>query len=211
MTLTGPGGTGKTRLAQEIAAEALGSAIPMGSSSSILPQSVTPDYVVPTIASVLGVRENSGEPLSETLTRSLAERLHAAGTGQLRAGPGGGSEISPALLARCPQLAILATSREPLHVRAERVFPVSPLPLPDLQRLADPRRIGARALRRPLRRAGAGSRSRIHADRRERLSQWQPFAGGWTACRWPSNWLLPGCASCRRRHYSPAWSEACHC
>ena len=47
----------------------------MGSSSSILPRSVPRTYVVPTIASVLGVREHSGEPLSETLTRYLADRL----------------------------------------------------------------------------------------------------------------------------------------
>jgi predicted ATPase/class 3 adenylate cyclase len=135
VTLTGPGGSGKTRLAQEVAAEAL-ERYPDGVFFVDLAPIRAADYVVPTIASVLGVREHPEEPLPKTLNRYLAERwmllvldnceqvLEAAGN-------------VAALLAQCPQLAVLATSREPLRVRGERVVPVSPLPLPDLQRLPD--------------------------------------------------------------------------
>ena len=135
MTLTGPGGTGKTRLALEVAAGAL-ARYPDGGYFVDLGLVLTADDVVPAIASVLGVRDNSGEALLATVSRSLAQRcllLILDNCEQvLAAAPDVG-----ALLARCPQLALLATSREPLHLRAERTFPVAPLPLPNVQRLPD--------------------------------------------------------------------------
>ncbi|MCC2628276.1 MAG: adenylate/guanylate cyclase protein [Thermomicrobiales bacterium] len=135
VTLTGAGGTGKTRLAQEIAAEAL-ERYPDGVFFVDLALIRAADYVVPTIASVLGVRENPGEPLPETLTRYLAERRMLLVLDNCEQVLEAAGDLA-SLLAHCPQLVILATSREPLRVRVERVFPVSPLPLPDLQGLPD--------------------------------------------------------------------------
>ena len=73
VTLTGPGGTGKTRLALEVAAEAL-DRYPDGVFFVDLSPLTDPALVVPTIAVALGVRETAGEPLRETLTRYLRER-----------------------------------------------------------------------------------------------------------------------------------------
>ena len=86
-------------------------------------------FVLPTIASALGVRERPGQSLRETLARVLAPKqllLLLDNCEQvLEAAP----EIA-ALLAACPQLSVLATSRAALRVRGEREVPLLPLPLP---------------------------------------------------------------------------------
>jgi predicted ATPase/class 3 adenylate cyclase len=133
VSLTGPGGTGKTRLALEIAAEALDQ-YPEGVFFVDLAPIRAADYVVPTIAGVLGVRENPGEPVSETLGRYLAQRRMLLVVDNCEQVLEAAGDIAT-LLARCPHLAVLATSREPLRVRAEQSFPVAPLPLPDPQHL----------------------------------------------------------------------------
>jgi predicted ATPase/class 3 adenylate cyclase len=135
VTLTGPGGSGKTRLAQEVAAEAL-ERYPNGVFFVDLAPIRAADYVLSTIASLLGVREIGGEPVRETLTRYLAERQMLLVLDNCEQVLEAAGDVA-ALLARCPHLAILVTSREPLRIRGERVFPVSPLPLPNLQRLPD--------------------------------------------------------------------------
>jgi predicted ATPase/class 3 adenylate cyclase len=135
VTLTGPGGTGKTRLAHEIAAEML-EQYPDGVFFVDLAPIRARDYVVPAIASVLGVREIGGEPLQETLARYLAERRMLLVLDNCEQVLEAAEDVA-SLLAHCLHLVILATSREPLHLRVERVFPVSPLPLPELQRFPD--------------------------------------------------------------------------
>jgi predicted ATPase/class 3 adenylate cyclase len=135
ITLTGPGGTGKTRLAVEVGAEAL-DRFPDGVFFVDLAPVRDPTYVIPATASVLGVRESAGEPLRETLGRALAERRTLLILDNFEHVLEAAADVA-ALLARCPQLVILATSREPLRVRAEHVFPISPLSLPDPHRLPD--------------------------------------------------------------------------
>ena len=128
VTVAGPGGTGKTRLALEVAAHLRGTF-----RDGVVFVDLAPlrdaQFVLPTIAGALGVRERPGQPLLETLCRFLAPKrllLLLDNCEQvLEAAP----EIA-ALLATCPQLSVLATSRATLRVRGERVFPVSPLPLP---------------------------------------------------------------------------------
>jgi predicted ATPase/class 3 adenylate cyclase len=135
ITLTGPGGTGKTRLAQEIGAEAL-DRFPDG----VFFVDLTPvrdlTFVIPTIAGVLGLQEVSGESLRETLGRALVERRMLLMLDNFEHVLEAAADVA-ALLARCPQLVNLVTSREPLRVRAERIFPISPLSLPDLLHLPD--------------------------------------------------------------------------
>jgi predicted ATPase len=133
VTLTGPGGTGKTRLALEVAAEAL-DRYPDGVFLVDLSLLTEPALVVPTIAVALGVRETAGEPLRETVIRHLRERRLLLVLDNCEQVLESASDIAT-LLAACPNLSILATSREPLHIRAEREIAVAPLPLPDPGRL----------------------------------------------------------------------------
>ena len=128
LTLTGPGGTGKTRLAMEIGAEAL-DRYPDGVFFVDLAPLTDPALVIPTIATTLGVREVVSQPLFQTLSGFLMDKkmllLLDNFERLLAAAPDVG-----ALLATSPQLAVLATSRGSLHVRGEREFPLLPLPLP---------------------------------------------------------------------------------
>jgi predicted ATPase/transcriptional regulator with XRE-family HTH domain len=128
VTVTGPGGTGKTRLALDVATHLRGTF-----RDGVLFVDLAPlreaQFVLPTLASTLGVRERAGQPLLETLSRFLAPKqllLLLDNCEQvLEAAP----DIA-ALLATSPQLSVLATSRATLLVRGERIFPVPPLPLP---------------------------------------------------------------------------------
>jgi predicted ATPase/class 3 adenylate cyclase len=133
VTLTGPGGTGKTRLALEVAAEAL-DRYPDGVFVVDLSLLTEPALVVPAITVALGVRETVGEPLPETLIRYLQERELLLVLDNCEQVLESASDIAT-LLAACPNLSILATSREPLHIRAEREIAVAPLPLPEPGRL----------------------------------------------------------------------------
>jgi predicted ATPase/DNA-binding XRE family transcriptional regulator len=133
VTLTGPGGTGKTRLALEVAAEAL-DRYPDGVFVVDLAPITDPQLVVPAIAVALRVRESVGEPLRETLTRYLRKRRLLLVLDNCEQVLASASDIAT-LLAACPNLAILATSREPLHIRAEHELEVPPLPLPAPGRL----------------------------------------------------------------------------
>ena len=133
VTLTGPGGVGKTRLAQAVATAALGR-YPDGVSFVDLSPLTDPALVVPTIAGALGVREIAGESLRETVSRFLRDRRLLLVLDNCEQVLEAGSDIA-ALVAACPHLIILATSREPLNIRAEREIAVTPLPLPDPGRL----------------------------------------------------------------------------
>jgi predicted ATPase/class 3 adenylate cyclase len=147
VTLTGPGGSGKTRLAIEIAGEVL-DGFPDGVYFVDLSPLRDPSLVVARIASTLSVREAPGEDLRDTLAAFLAEKRLLLVLDNFEQVLAAAADIA-ALLAACPQLAVLATSREPLHLRAEREFPVLPLALADEAAppaLADLARVPAVAL-----------------------------------------------------------------
>ena len=128
VTLTGAGGTGKTRLAIAVAAE-MGDAFPDGVVFVDLSPLTDPTLVVPTIATSLGVREVVDQSLSETLSSFLTSKQLLLVLDNCERILAAAPDITT-LLAACPGLSVLATSREPLHVRGEREFPVPPLPLP---------------------------------------------------------------------------------
>jgi len=133
LTLTGPGGIGKTRLAIEAAAEALQDFAQGAYFVNLAPIS-DPALVVATIAQTLGVKERGSRPLLERLTDELREQrllLLLDNFEQVL-------ETAPQLaelLASCPKLKLLVTSREVLHLYGEHEFGVPPLSLPDRAQL----------------------------------------------------------------------------
>ncbi len=129
LTLTGPGGIGKTRLALQAAADLLDHFVD-GVYFVPLAAIVDPDLVLPAIAQVLGVRTDPAQPVQATLQEYLCDR-------QLLLVLDNFEQVLPAalgvatLLHACPRLKVLATSRAPLHLYGEHEFPVPPLALPD--------------------------------------------------------------------------------
>ena len=135
VTLTGSGGTGKTRLAVQVAAD-VSELFPGGVFFVNLAPISDPALVVPTIAETLAIRERSGWALLECLVEELRERqvlLLLDNFEQLVSA----AEQVASLLATCSGLKVLVTSREVLHVRAEHEFPVPPLAVPDPDHLPD--------------------------------------------------------------------------
>jgi predicted ATPase/class 3 adenylate cyclase len=132
VTLTGPGGVGKTRLALQVAADVL-EVFPDGAFFVELGPLTDPALVPSTVASTLGVREEGGRPVFEALTGYLRDRqlllLLDNVEHLLPSAP-----IVSDLLRLCPAVKILATSRSPLHLRGEREYPVSTMAIPDPSR-----------------------------------------------------------------------------
>jgi predicted ATPase len=126
LTLTGAGGTGKTRLALEVAAELVGE-YPNGVFFVPLAPISDPSLVVPTIAQTLGVKEQAGEPLDRALSRELESKTMLLFVDNFEQVVGAAPDVAK-LLERAPQLNVLATSREPLHLGAELEYAVPPLP-----------------------------------------------------------------------------------
>jgi predicted ATPase/class 3 adenylate cyclase len=131
VTLTGPGGTGKTRLALEAAAEALAS-FPGGVWFLDLASVTDPTLLLDQIAGVLGIREYVDRGPLDQMANALAGRrtlLVLDNLEQFRPFDMLGRIVAD-VLGAAPELAILATSRAPLRLGLEREVPVPPLPLP---------------------------------------------------------------------------------
>lgn len=128
VTLIGPGGTGKTRLSLQMAAELI-DRFKDGVFFVDLAPLREPESVLAAIARTVGLRETSDRPLLDELKEYLQDRrilLLLDNFEQVAAAAPNVAE----LLGHCPDLQILVTSREALHVRGEQVFPVPPLALP---------------------------------------------------------------------------------
>jgi predicted ATPase len=135
MTLTGPGGIGKTRLGIRVAEE-LADEFADGVCFDSLAPIREPELVIPTIARTLGLRELGERPLSERLGELLKERELLLVLDNFEQVVEAAPRVAE-LLAVCPRLKVLATSREVLHLSSERVFPVPPLGLPDVEQLPE--------------------------------------------------------------------------
>src|SRR6266480_1870650 len=129
LTLTGPGGTGKTRLGLQVAAE-LCEEFSNGVFFVNLAPLSDPELVVPSIAQTLGLKETAGQPLLDLVSAWLREKEQLLLLDNFEQVAEAAVEVS-ALLARCPQLHVLVTSRAVLHLSGEQEFPVPPLSLPD--------------------------------------------------------------------------------
>ena len=130
MTLTGPGGSGKTRLALAAASE-MAEAFEDGVWLVGLASISDPDLVPQTVASTLGVRETQGRSLIEALVEYLESRDVLLLLDNCEHLVEACAALSNTLLHACPELKILATSRETLAVAGERNWPVPSLSSPD--------------------------------------------------------------------------------
>lgn len=144
VTLTGAGGSGKTRLALEMAGD-LAPAFGDGAAFVDLAPLADAALVPVAIAETLGVRETGDRPLLASLAEALRRRHlllvldnfeHVLAAGPAVAG----------LLAAAPRLRVLATSRAPLRVRGEHVYPVAPLDYPAPASLASPTTLSVEAI-----------------------------------------------------------------
>jgi predicted ATPase/DNA-binding XRE family transcriptional regulator len=128
VTLTGPGGTGKTRLALEVA-PLLGDAFPDGVAFVSLAAVQSPDLVIPAIAEAIGVRDTGGMALPERLRHALRDRRVLLVLDNLEHLPGAATPVAE-LIRICQQVSVLATSRAPLRLSGEHEYPVPPLSAP---------------------------------------------------------------------------------
>src|SRR6266700_6332288 len=135
VTLTGPGGTGKTRLALQVAAE-LSDLFADGISFVDLAPLNDPALVIAAIAQSLGIREVGGQPLLERLKDELQRKQMLLLLDNFEQVVSAAVQVAD-LLATCPQLKVIVTSRVVLHVQAEQEFFVPSLSLPDPNHLPD--------------------------------------------------------------------------
>jgi len=129
VTLTGAGGTGKTRLAVQAGLE-LVEHFPNGVLFVGLAPLTDARLVIPAIAQTVGVRESPGEPLLDTLAAHLEMRRLLLILDNLEHVVDAAADVA-ALVSRAGGLTVLATSREPLRIDAEQEFPLAPLEAAD--------------------------------------------------------------------------------
>ena len=133
LTLTGPGGSGKTRLAQAAAAEVRGD-FADGALFVALAPLHNAEQVIDLIAQACGIPASPGQPLAASLGAQLRDKQLLIVLDNLEHLPGAGMAVAE-LLAAAPGLRVLATSRSVLNIQGEHIVPVLPLPAPDPQRL----------------------------------------------------------------------------
>ncbi|MGH2476937.1 MAG: adenylate/guanylate cyclase domain-containing protein [Candidatus Limnocylindrales bacterium] len=147
LTLTGPGGTGKTRFSLQIAAAAADD-FPDGLWFVALEPVRDPAFVASTIGRTLGVADNTGRSAIDVLADHIGERRMLLVLDNFEQIVAAGPVIAD-LLRRCPNLVCLVTTRIALRVSGEQELPVPGLPAPpDTSRLSEVDRLNLpRALR----------------------------------------------------------------
>ncbi len=145
VTVTGSGGTGKTRLAGEVARQVIGRYADGAWLVELAP--VQDPALVPSVVAVaLGVQEQPGIPAVEAVAGVLARQQVLLVLDNCEHVIGAAAELCAGLLAACDDVRILATSREPLAVPGEARYRLGPLDLPDPEDLASVVRAEAVAL-----------------------------------------------------------------
>jgi len=141
VTIAGPGGIGKSRLALQVAADALN-----GTSDGVwlveLAQVAEPELVARTAAAALGVREAPGRPILDILIDAVGDRDLLLILDNAEHVLGAVAELADAVIRSCPRVCLLVTSREPVGIGGEHVFRVPGLTVPPAD-LTAPDRLAA--------------------------------------------------------------------
>jgi hypothetical protein len=200
VTLVGPGGTGKTRLAVESGLRQL-DAFPDGTWIAELAPVTDPDLVQPAIADLWNLRALDRADLEDVIDRHLASRRPLLIVDNCEHLLNTVAPLIERMLRSSAGLSVIATSREPLGIAGETVYRVPSLSLPD--EAADPATPS---------RSAYSSTALASSDRssRRKATRWTPCCGsadGSTACRSPSSSPRPGSARSPRRS-SPTGSSA---
>lgn len=155
LTLTGPGGTGKTRLAVHLAS-ILSDRFKDGVFFADLSPARDGMSMLSLIARTIGIKEVSDTPLIEDIVAQLQGKRLLLLLDNFEHLTSEATRIQD-LLHNCPELSLMVTSREALRIRGEQVFPVSPLALPDmsLKKLTPDQIIGFESVRLFVERASA--------------------------------------------------------
>jgi predicted ATPase/class 3 adenylate cyclase len=137
LTLTGSGGSGKTRLSLHVAAESLAQ-FPDGAWFVELAPLADPGVVPQTVSTVLGVKEEPGKPITQTLTEHLKNKRLLLLLDNCEHVLNACATMADTLLRQCPDVRILASSREALGIAGEQTYRVPSLSLPDRKQTQTP-------------------------------------------------------------------------
>jgi predicted ATPase/DNA-binding CsgD family transcriptional regulator len=135
VTVTGPGGAGKTRLAGEVARRLAGQFADGAWLVELAPVAASAQ-VAAALAAALGIREHPGVPTAATVARVLARQQLLLVLDNCEHVIGAAAELCAGLLRACDDIRILATSREPLSITGEARYRLAPLAVPDPEDLA---------------------------------------------------------------------------
>ena len=208
VTLTGPGGTGKTRLALQAGVELLDT-FPDGVFFVPLASLADPVLVPSSVAQALGVPEQGGRPVVDVLRDYLTEKQFLLVLDNCEHLLTAVADLVADLVATCSRLTVLATSRPPSgcvpsgsgkyrHWRCRSGHRRHPLPSSSRPTL----RFASSSIGHGL--YGLTSWLTTRA-----LLRWPRSAGVSTACRWPSSWRRRGCACSRRTRSWLGWRTGC--
>lgn len=136
VTLTGPGGTGKTRLSLEVAWR-IHDQFEGGAHFVPLAPVSEPELVLPAIAQAVGLKGSGGRPDIDRLAELFGDRRALLVLDNFEQIVAAAPHVAE-LLARAPGVSIITSSRIVLHIKGEHEVPLAPLALPDLQRLPSP-------------------------------------------------------------------------
>ena len=137
LTLTGSGGCGKTRLSLQVAADLI-EQFPDGAWFAEFAPLSDPGLVPQTVATVLGLMEEPGKPISQTLTEHLKDKRLLLLFDNCEHLLDACAKLADTLVRQCPHLKILASSREALGIIGEQAYRVPSLSLPDPKQVHTP-------------------------------------------------------------------------